>query len=143
MEYKKFGDQFYIRLDHGDEIMSSITNFCHENSIHLAEVSGIGGCSIATAGVFDSGNKDYKTETVNKLLEMISLNGNITEVGGKPFLHAHAVFAYKDETGNTKLLAGHLLNAVIGLTGEIVLTPSEGNIGREYNESLGIKTWKF
>ena len=52
-------------------------------------------------------------------------------------------FAYYGEEKKPEILSGHLLEAIIGLTGEIVLTPAEGCIGRKYIEELGIRIWDF
>ncbi len=142
MEYKKLSEKYYVRLDKGDEVVSSLISLCEKEGVKLAQVQGIGGCERVTAGVFDLEKKIYNEETVSGMLEMISLDGNITAYEEKPFLHAHAVFAYKD--GNvTKLLSGHLLSAVIGLTGEIVLTPANGRVTRRFDEENGIKVWDF
>ena len=142
MEYRKFSEKYYIRLDKDDEIVASILRVCEKEKIFLAQVQGIGGCAEATVGVFDIKRRAYQEKTVTALLEMLSLDGNVTEYEGKPYLHVHAAFAYRED-GGIKQLAGHLLSATIGLTGEIVLTPADGHIGRIYNEELGIRTWSF
>lgn len=143
MDYRRFGEKVYIRLDKGDEVMSSLAAVCEREDIALAQIHGIGGCSKAVVGVFDPDKKDYDREEVSGMLEMISLDGNITAADEKPFVHAHATFAYHDKNGNAAVLCGHLLEAVIGLTGEIVLTPADGSITRRYDDILGIRTWDF
>ena len=45
MEYRQFGSTYYVRLDRGDEIISSILNICRTEHIESAVYSGIGGCS--------------------------------------------------------------------------------------------------
>ena len=143
MEYREYSGKYYIRLDKGDELVAAITDVCARESIYTAQVQGIGGCCKAVVGVFDAEKKDYVRTEISTLLEMISLDGNITEMNGKPFLHAHASFAYLDDNGKASVLSGHLLEAVIGLTGEIVLTPANGQIRRRYDEELGIRVWEF
>lgn len=141
MEYRKFNEEYYIRLDKGDELISSLLSVCEREGLRLGRVHGIGGCEKAVVGVFDAERREYEREQVEGLLEMISLDGNVTEYEDKPYIHLHATFAYRD--GGIKLLAGHLLEAVIGLTGEIVISPADGAIGRRYIEELGIRTWDF
>ena len=143
MEYRVYSKKYYIRLDKGDEIVSALTELCAREGIRTAQVQGIGGCEKAVVGIFDLQKKDYDRIEVNAMLEMISLDGNITLLDDKPFLHAHAVFAYHDADGKASVLSGHLLEAVIGLTGEIVLTPADGQIRRRYDETLGIRVWEF
>ena len=142
MEYREYSGKYYVRLDKGDEIVASLLSICEKENIRVAQIQGIGGCEKATVGVYDLDKKDYNREEVNALLEMISLDGNITEYEGKPYLHAHATFAYHQDSKPT-LLAGHLLEAVIGLTGEIVITPADGHITRKYIDELGIRIWDF
>lgn len=142
MDYRKFGEKYYIRLDRGDEVISSLLSLCEKEKITLGQIRGIGGCDRVTVGVFDPEKKSYDKTTVTAMLEMISLDGNITVYEGAPYLHAHATFAYHGDSG-IGLLSGHLLEANIGLTGEIVLTPAEGHIGRRFVEELGIRIWDF
>jgi hypothetical protein len=142
MEYRKLGDSLYIRLDPEDEILASLSQVCQREGISAARISGIGGCKSATVGVFDMEKKAYDRHTVTALLEMISLDGNVTTYEDKPYIHAHATFAYHGD-GEAKVLTGHLLEAVIGLTGEIIVTPAPGTITRRYVEDLGIRVWEF
>lgn len=141
MDYRNFDGQYYIRLDRGDEIVGSLRKLCEEEDIKAASIVGIGGCGRAKIGVFDENKKMYDEMEVRGTLELTNLTGNITEYQGKPYLHAHAQFAYNE--GEFKFAAGHLLEAQISLTGEIVLTPANGKIGRKYDEELGIRTWDF
>ena len=146
MEYRIYNGAYYVRLDPGDEIMTALGELCAAEGIRAGHVQGIGGCGRATVGVFDPAAKKYDEHTVEAMLELISLNGNVTmndgKPDGKPFLHLHAAFAYHKD-GEAKVLAGHLLEAVISLTGEIVLTPADLSITRRYDDGLGIRVWDF
>ena len=142
MEYRVFDNKVYVRLDKGDEIVSSLLSVCEREDIRVAQVQGIGGCCEATVGVFDGESCTYREKKVTALLELLSLDGNVTEYEDKPYLHVHAAFAYREGDAFCQL-TGHLLNAVIGLTGEIVLTPAQGRITRRYDEELGIRVWSF
>ncbi|MBR6841456.1 MAG: hypothetical protein IKM77_04050 [Prevotella sp.] len=44
MEYRKIGDNYYIRMDRGDEIIGNLLSICEKESIPSAVFSGIGGC---------------------------------------------------------------------------------------------------
>lgn len=143
MEYRKFGERYYIRMDKGDEILSSLSEICACEGIKTAKINGIGGCQKAVVGVFDLEKKDYDREEVNAMLELISLDGNVTYYESKPYIHAHATFAYQTQDGRSAVLSGHLLEAVIGLTGEIILTPANGVITRRFDDTLGIRIWEF
>ena len=142
MEYRRFDDKIYVRLDKNDEVIASLLSVCERQNLTIAQIQGIGGCESVTVGVFDAEKRTYNETTVEGLLEMTSLDGNLTYYEGKPYLHLHATFAYRED-GEIKMISGHLLRAVIGLTGEIVVTPADGRIGRRYDEELGIRVWDF
>ena len=143
MEFRKYSDKYYIRLDKGDEILCALSDLCAKERITAASVQGIGGCGKAAVGVFDLRTREYRRQEVSGMLELISLDGNATVYEGKPYLHLHASFAYHSEDGAARVLAGHLLEAVICLTGEIILTPADGCITRRYDDALGIRVWDF
>ena len=45
MDYRKIGDNYYIRMDRGDEIISNLFEISEKESIPSAIYSGIGGCA--------------------------------------------------------------------------------------------------
>lgn len=47
MDYRKFGECYYIRMDRDDEIISTILEICKKENIRSATFSGIGGCKDA------------------------------------------------------------------------------------------------
>lgn len=142
MEYRKFGEKIYVRLDRGDEILASLISVCEKEGVSVAQIQGIGGCMSAAVGIFDTDAKQYVRYDKETMLELISLDGNVTRYEDKPYIHAHATFAY-NEDGGAHTLTGHLLEAVIGLTGEIVITPADGRIGRRFIPETGIRIWDF
>ena len=143
MDYRKSGEKIYLRLDKGDEIIASITALCEKEHFRAASFEGIGGCDHVEVGIFDPDKKSYITHVQDGLLELVSLNGNVTEYEDKPYIHAHTVFAYHDEANRAQTLSGHLLSAQIGLTAEIVVTPVDLRISRKYIDELGIRVWDF
>ena len=48
MEYRNYNDVIYLRLDRGDEVLTSILEVCKKEGIHSCIFSGIGGCEIST-----------------------------------------------------------------------------------------------
>lgn len=52
MEYKKYGETYYIRMDRGDEIIEQILSICKKEQIQSATYSGIGGCGSAEIQTF-------------------------------------------------------------------------------------------
>ena len=90
MDYRKYDDTVYIRMDKGDEIISSILDVCRKEQISSATFSGIGGCSEAQIQTFLPERGTFETETISGMLELVSLMGNvISDDQEEPYLHAH------------------------------------------------------
>ena len=77
MEYRKIGEAYYIRMDRGDEIISTLLELCEKETISSAVFSGIGGCQSAELQVFIPETGSFETERLEGMLELVSLNGNV------------------------------------------------------------------
>ncbi|URZ17810.1 PPC domain-containing DNA-binding protein [Clostridium felsineum] len=144
MDYRKIGENIYVRIDKDEDVISNIIEVCKKENIMTGQFQGIGACGIATVSTYLPDVDDFADHTISGMLEMVSLMGNITlDDNGQPFLHSHAVFSYLDEAGKPVVLAGHLTKAVISYTGEISIMPARGLIGRMIDKKTGIGVWKF
>lgn len=144
MDYKKYADTYYIRMDRGDEIISGLLDICRKENIASCTFSGIGGCSKAEIQTFIPEIGEFETETLEGALELVSLMGNIvTDEASGLFHHTHAIFSYK-EGGQHKMSAGHMKSIEVLYTAEISLNPvREGTIGRQFDPETGTGFWKF
>ncbi len=144
MEYRKFGDAYYIRLDRGDEIIASIVGICGKEHVSSATYGGIGGCSEAQIQTFSPETGEFKTQTLTGMLELVSLTGNvISDDEGGLYHHTHAALAYKDGE-NHRIAAGHVKSITVLYTAEIELRPVYGGtIGRRHDPETGTGFWSF
>ena len=71
MEYKKIGENYYIRMDRGDMVVSRILDICRSEGIKSAIFSGIGGCSLAQIQTFIPEKGEFETEEVKGMLELV------------------------------------------------------------------------
>ena len=143
MDYRVFSDTVYIRMDRGDEIIGNIIEICRKEQIKSAVFSGIGGCKKAEIQTFIPEKGSFETETVEGMLELISLTGNITSENGRLFHHTHAMFSYKDGT-ERKTEGGHIKSVTVLYTAEIELRPvTDGVIGRKRDPETGTGFWSF
>jgi predicted DNA-binding protein with PD1-like motif len=142
MDYKKWGEYIYARFDKGDEVLDGILNICKKENILSAVFSGIGGCGDVTVSTFIPEKNDFVPHHKTGLLEMISVNGNISaNDNDEIFEHTHAMFSYL-ENGDVKFLGGHLTRAVVSYTAEIEIRPVlNGVIRRKKDEMTGITVW--
>ena len=135
MEYRKIGDNYYIRMDRGDEIISNLLSICEKESIPSAVFSGIGGCQSAELQVFIPETGSFETERLEGMLELVS--------HGKLFHHTHALFSFK-KNGQHGMAGGHLKATTVLYTAEIELRPTvSGAIGRKFDPETGTGFWNF
>ena len=165
MEYRKIGDNYYIRMDRGDEIISNLLEVCEKESIPSAVFSGIGGCQSAELQVFiperlrvderSSSTSEaakpsagmagsFETERLDGMLELVSINGNVVrDDDGQLFHHTHALFSFKRD-GQHRMAGGHLKATTVLYTAEIELRPTVGRvIGRKFDPETGTGFWNF
>ena len=144
MDYRRYGETIYVRMDKGDEVISGILDICAKEHIVSAIFSGIGGCSEAEIQTFIPETGTFETQTIGGMLELVSLTGNvISDDQQKLYHHTHAVFSYKDGERHC-VAAGHMKSITILYTAEIELRPVVGgSISRQFNPDTGTGFWKF
>lgn len=144
MDYRKYGDTVYIRMDKGDEIIGGILEICRKENILSATFSGIGGCSEAQVQTYLPQTNTFETRTLCGMLELVSLTGNIvTDDKKEAYQHSHALFSYKDGEEH-RVAAGHIRSITVLYTAEIELRPVEGGIiNRKSDPETGTGFWSF
>lgn len=139
MQYKQFGNTYMIRIDLGEDIAEALKKICEDEQILLGRVEAIGATDHAVIGVYDLEKKAYYPEEINEFMEITSLNGNITAMDGKPYIHLHATLADQHHT----IHGGHVLEMRVGATCEMFVTVLDGKVGRHKEDKLGINLWTF
>ena len=139
MRYKQSGNTYMIRVDLGEDIVESLKKVCEEERIRLGRVEAIGATDHAVIGVYDLEKKEYYPEQIDEFMEIASLNGNITAMDGKPYIHLHATLADQRHV----IHGGHVLEMRVGATCEMFVTVPDGEVGRQKDEALGINLWTF
>lgn len=134
MKYKKFNTSYLLRFDRDEELIGSLEEFCKAEKIKSGFLHGLGGVTHATLGYYDLEKKKYFFRDCDDVVEIISLNGNITLAEGRPFVHLHGTL------GNKKLetVAGHIKSLTIGGTAEIFLNVFEARVERSFDEKTGL-----
>ena len=137
MEYRVFQDAVYLRLDRGDEVVSAIGQVCRQENITLGTISGLGAVYHIQVGLYQVEQRLYHANVFDRDMEIVSLTGNITTKDGALYLHIHGSFA--DITG--QVVGGHLNEAVISATGEIVIRVDHGQVERRMDDQVGLNVF--
>ena len=123
-----------IVLDKGDEVVKPLTGFAKQHGITAAHFTGIGAFSEVTLGYFERDTKAYKKIPVREQVEVLSLIGDIAREDGAPKLHAHTVLGTSDGSAR----GGHLLEARVWPTLEIILTESPKHLRKRMDPDVGL-----
>ncbi len=126
---------FALVFDTGDEFMEKLTGFAGENGLSAASLTALGAFSDVTLGYFDMDQKEYDRIPVEEQVEVLSLVGTIApKEDGGPQVHAHVVVGRSD--GTTR--GGHLLEARVRPTLEVIVTESPAHLVRKTDEETGL-----
>jgi predicted DNA-binding protein with PD1-like motif len=125
---------FAIVFDIGDEAMSGLADFARKNHLGAARLTAIGAFQDVVLGYFDWEAKEYKKIPVREQVEVLSLIGDVALENGEPKVHAHAVVGRFD--GST--LGGHLLEAHVRPTLEVIMTESPAHLRKQFDERSGL-----
>ena len=122
-------------LETGDEVFASLKRFANDERLSAAQISAIGAFSRATLMYFEWDTKQYRTIPVDEQVEVAALTGDIAlDQRGEPALHLHVVLGRRD--GTTR--GGHLLEAHVRPTLEVVLVESPEHLRKETDEETGL-----
>lgn len=139
MEYANFGSKFIIRIDKGEKIVAVLKKFCAQQNIKLASLSAIGAVNKASVGIFMQDTKEYHPKEFSGSMEIVSLQGTITQMDGEAYPHLHISLA--DHT--YQIFGGHLNEAWVGATCEVVLDVIDGQVERKFSEDIGLNLFQF
>ena len=145
MQYRKFGSKYFVRMDKGEEIISTLKTFCEGENITLAEVKALGAIDDFNVGLFDVAEKKYHTNHFQFPAEIVSLWGTVTTKDGEFYAHIH--MSAGDSQG--RVFGGHLNNARVSATCEMIVDDiSEGStngfvVERKFSEEVGLNLFEF
>ena len=139
MEYKVIGDDILLRLDPGDEVVAAIRELAAKENLKLAKVQGLGAAKKVVMGVYDLAEQKFCANTYEGTYEITALVGSIDTMAGAHYSHLHITIADKEG----KAYGGHLAEAIISATAEIVITKINAQIDREKDTATGLNVWKL
>lgn len=125
---------FVIVFADGDEVIEGLTTFAKQHDISAARFTALGAFSEVTLGFYDLQRKEYRRLPVREQVEALSLVGNVALADGQPKVHAHAVVGHADGRTN----GGHLLDARVRPTLEVVLVESPRHLQRVHDPATGL-----
>jgi predicted DNA-binding protein with PD1-like motif len=138
VRWKQIQDEpktFVLIFETGDEIAGALQQFAKGQGLGGSSFKAIGALSYAKLGWFNWETKNYDPACVlDEQVELLSLVGDIALQDGKPQVHAHVVVGRSDGTAH----GGHLLEARVRPTCELILTESPAHLQKRLDPESGI-----
>jgi predicted DNA-binding protein with PD1-like motif len=128
------GETYVLVFDQGDEVMEQLAAFASERELTAGHFTAIGAFSDVTLGFLDPETNKYMPIVVDEQVEALSLVGDISLENGERRVHAHVVIGKRDG----RAYGGHLLEAHVWPTLEVVLTESPAHLRRRVDEETGL-----
>lgn len=125
---------YCLVFDSGDEVVSTLEAFAREHGLTAARFTAIGAFSEAKLGYFDWERKQYEEIPVAEQVEVLTLAGDIALKEGEPAVHAHVVVGRR--SGEAR--GGHLLEARVRPTLELVLVESPAHLRKKHDPETGL-----
>lgn len=127
-------DILIARINKGEKVIESLLEFCRNNGIEGAWITGLGALSSAKLALYDLENKKYIKKEIKGPLEICSLDGNIALYDNEQVAHIHLVLS------NDKMSAfgGHLEEATVAATCELKVEIFDHPIIRKNDPEIGL-----
>jgi hypothetical protein len=137
MHFRQVNDRpstFVVIVEPGEEAMSTLVAFARDQSLSASQVTAIGAFERVTLGYFDRDKRDYQPIPIERQVEVLSLVGDIVGAGDDLNLHAHVVVGQSDGSA----YGGHLLEATVWPTLEVVITETPTHLRRRFDPKTGV-----
>ena len=130
---------FAVVFETGEKLIEGLRGFAAAEELAASEFRAIGALEEATIAFFDWDQKGYKQMAIRTQVELLSLIGHVTlpadeEEEGERNLHVHVVLGRRDGTAS----GGHLIEAVVRPTCEVVLTELPAHLARRKDPESGL-----
>ena len=125
---------FALAFDTGGEVVAALLRFASDEKLTGAHVTAIGAFQRVTLGFFDPTRKEYTPISIEEQVELLSLVANIARDDERAAkLRAHVVVGKSDGTAH----GGHLLEALVRPTMEILVVESSQHLRRRMRDDVG------
>jgi predicted DNA-binding protein with PD1-like motif len=126
---------FAVIFETGDEVVSGLTDFAKEHRLAGSQFTAIGAFSDVVLAYFDWSSREYQKHPLREQMEVLALAGDISLADdGTPKVHAHVVLGTRDCTTR----GGHLVEAHVRPTLEVILTDAPRHLQRKFDPAAGL-----
>ncbi len=125
---------YALIFETGDEVIGKLREFARAQQLGGGHFTAIGAFQDVTLAYFDWETKEYEEIPVREQVEVLTLAGDIALHEGEPKIHAHVLIGKRDGTAH----GGHLMEAHVRPTLELILTESPRHLQRRHDPETGL-----
>ena len=134
MRFQQFDGRYIVRLESGEPVVGTLTDFLRAERVEFANLSAAGAVQWVLLGYWNAETRAYEYRECEGQLEVVSFQGNSSLKDGEPFLHIHGVFSWRDFSA----FGGHLAEARVHPTLEVWLRTEPVPVRRVRDEASGL-----
>ena len=127
-------NEYFLRLDKGEEILATIKQFCLKENIRSGFFTGIGVIDRLMLSYYDIHEKKYSDKLITKELEITNITGDVSQFLKDTIIHVHGNFS----DDKYQVIGGHVKEAVVSATCEIYLRTFNSPMKRKRDEPTGL-----
>jgi hypothetical protein len=128
-----------VVLQRGDDLLECLKKLAGDTNLRAGFFTGLGAVCDVQIAYWDMERREYLRTDLEGDQEIGVLTGNITQLDGQPFVHAHAVLSGDDFLART----GHVMRARVSVTVEIFVHDFGGAIHRGMDPGIGLNLWQL
>jgi predicted DNA-binding protein with PD1-like motif len=130
---------YLLRLERGEEIITTLKSFCAQKNITNAAITGIGSVDNPTLAHYRVDTKKYTEKELMGVFEVTNLQGTIAVMDNAPLPHVHVTLG--DEA--MQALAGHLIKGTVSATLEITVIVYPTTFTKSHDEEIGLNLYNL
>lgn len=130
-------NHFLIRLKKGEEIITTLKQFAQAQSYKNASFAAIGSVQNPTLAFYNIEEKKFIEKKLEGFFELVSSLGTIASYNDDLVVHTHVTLSNE----SLQTFAGHLVNATVSATVEIMVTTFPTHYIKKDDEETGLKLW--
>jgi predicted DNA-binding protein with PD1-like motif len=118
MEICDAHDYVFVRLEPGEAVIAALRDVARKRGVRVGIItSGVGMLSAVEFGFFCTVKDDYNIRKLDGILDISSIEGNITWSGEEPVPHVHMTMNDQEQ----RTYSGHIIEAWCHITMEIFI----------------------
>ncbi len=133
--------QLIVRLPRGADLVSALQRLFAEHDVRAGWIQGLGAFERVELCEYDQRALRYEpARRIDRPVELLHLEGNVSLRDGAPFPHLHATVSYETQDGIV-VLGGHLTSARVFACELRVTVFEDVTLERQEDPATGLSLW--